>query len=128
MLRSDRWHILRSRSEQTENGADQQVDDQTDQETHESAQQYVADLVLVRRHVDDDDQEQYDQAQEPTQYPCCQETDDESDERRRVLQIEAFLLCQNLSLPLVLTAVSFSGSLCVASVTQRCAKKAELRY
>ena len=56
-------------SEQTEDRTDKQIDYEAYQESHEAAEYDVADLVLVRRHVDDDDHEQYDQSQYPTEYP-----------------------------------------------------------
>ena len=80
-------------SEQREQGAYEQYQQQTYQESDESADEYVTYLLLVDDRVYDHDNDQDDDSGEYAENERSQQSYDESDQSRRIAQIETFLLC-----------------------------------
>ena len=83
-------------SEQFEQCTDDQYKHETYQETDESSDQHIADLLLVDYRVDDDHHDQCDKPCVDSEYERHQQTDDESDQCCRVAQIETALLCYGI--------------------------------
>jgi hypothetical protein len=80
-------------SEQREQGAEEYHKEQTDQESYQPSHDDVAYLLLVDNREYDHGYDDGDESGEYTEHVRYQQSYDESDQGRRIAQVEAFLLC-----------------------------------
>lgn len=96
-------------SEQTEQGTEDQYQYETYQETDDSADEDVVDLLLVDDRVDHDDDDQDDDTGDDTEDECSQESDEETDECRRIAEIESTFLCHVIPIRLDRSGLGRNG-------------------